>query len=106
MILFVFLLSLLKKDGKRAMGTYLGGSKSPAYEPIMNKKTFIGNARLFGKDYVTVYAPIINDSGKVIGILFIGYDFTQGLISLSKKINKMKTGENGHVYTVNLKQKI
>ena len=95
--------SLLKTDGKRAMGTYLGGSKSPAYEPIMNKKTFIGNARLFGKDYVTVYSPIVDASGDVIGILFIGYDFTQGLKSLSQKINEMKIGENGHFYAINLK---
>ncbi|MDA3909623.1 MAG: methyl-accepting chemotaxis protein [Sulfurimonas sp.] len=95
--------SLLKTDGKRAMGTYLGGSKSPAYEPVMNKKTFIGNARLFGKDYVTVYSPIIDASQNVIGILFIGYDFTQGLKSLSTKIDKMKIGENGHFYAINLK---
>ena len=95
--------SLLKTDGKRAMGTYLGGSKSPAYEPIMNKKIFVGNARLFGKDYVTVYSPIIDPSGSVIGILFIGYDFTQGLKSLSQKIDKMLIGKNGHYYAINLK---
>jgi len=95
--------SLLKTDGKRAMGTYLGGSKSPAYGPIMNKETFIGNARLFGKDYVTVYSPIVDASGTVIGILFIGYDFTQGLKSLSQKIDKMTIGENGHFYAINLK---
>ncbi len=97
--------SLLKTDGKRAMGTYLGGSKSPAYKPIMNKKTYIGNARLFGKDYVTVYSPIIDIQGSIIGILFIGYDFTQGLKSLSQKIDKMVIGENGHFYAINLKTK-
>lgn len=95
--------SLLKQDGKRAMGTYLGGSKSPAYKPVMDKKTYVGNARLFGKDYVTVYSPILDVSKKVIGILFIGYDFTDGLKSLSKKINQMKIGENGHFYAINLK---
>ena len=97
--------SLLKTDGKRAMGTYLGGSKSPAYEPIMNKQTFIGNARLFGKDYVTVYSPIVDTYKNIIGILFIGYDFTDGLKSLSQKINTMKIGEHGHFYAINLKTK-
>ncbi|EDZ61342.1 methyl-accepting chemotaxis sensory transducer [Sulfurimonas gotlandica GD1] len=97
--------SLLKIDGKRAMGTYLGGSKSPAFKPIMDKQTYIGNARLFGKDYVTVYSPILSISGDVIGILFIGYDFTDGLKSLSQKINQMKIGENGHFYAINLKTK-
>ena len=71
----------------------------------MNKRTFIGNARLFGKDYVTVYSPILNGNGTVIGILFIGYDFTDGLKSLSKKINQMKIGENGHFFAINLKTK-
>ncbi|MFT7004479.1 MAG: methyl-accepting chemotaxis protein [Sulfurimonas sp.] len=97
--------SLLKTDGKRAMGTYLGGSKSPAFKPVMDKQTYIGNARLFGKDYVTVYAPILDSNNKVIGILFIGYDFTDGLKSLSAKIDEMKIGENGGFYAINLKTK-
>lgn len=94
--------SLLKEDGTRAMGTYLG-TKSPAYEPIMNKKTYVGYARLFGQDYVTVYAPILDDEQNVIGILFIGTNFTKGLASISEKINKMKIGENGQFYAINLK---
>ena len=97
--------SLLKEDGTRAMGTYLGGAKSPAYEPIMNGQTYVGNARLFGKDYVTVYSPIQNFEKEVIGILFIGYDFTKGLEKLSKKINDIKIGENGFFYAINLKSK-
>jgi len=94
--------SLLKEDGTRAMGTYLG-KKSPAYEPIMNKQTYVGYARLFGKDYVTVYAPILDDEKNVIGILFIGTNFTKGLSKLSDKIDKMKIGENGQFYAINLK---
>ncbi|MBV5278941.1 MAG: Cache 3/Cache 2 fusion domain-containing protein, partial [Campylobacteraceae bacterium] len=93
--------SLKKEDGSRAMGTYLG-KKSPAYESIMNKKQYVGNARLFGKDYITVYAPIIEED-KVIGILFIGYNFTDGLKTLKNEINKMKIGENGFFYALNTK---
>ena len=93
--------SLKKEDGTRALGTFLG-KKSPAYETIMNKKYYIGNARLFGKDYITVYAPIIEE-GKVIGILFIGYNFTDGLKSLKNEITKMKIGENGYFYAINTK---
>ncbi|HIP45440.1 MAG TPA: hypothetical protein EYG93_08960 [Sulfurospirillum arcachonense] len=94
--------SLLKEDGTRAMGTYLG-TKSPAYKVIMNKQTYVGYARLFGKDYVTVYAPILDDEQNVIGILFIGTNFTKGLKNLSNKIDKMKIGENGQFYAINLK---
>ena len=57
--------SLKKEDGSRAMGTFLGKT-SPAYEPIMKKQKYVGNARLFGKDYITVYAPIVED-GQILG---------------------------------------
>lgn len=93
--------SLKKEDGSRAMGTFLG-KKSPAYENIMKKQKYVGNARLFGKDYITVYAPIIEDD-KILGILFIGYDFTQGLKTLSSEMLKMKVGENGYFYAINIK---
>ena len=93
--------SLKKEDGTRAMGTFLGKT-SPAYEPIMKKKQYIGSARLFGKDYITVYAPIIEDD-KILGILFIGYNFTEGLKALEHQINGMKIGENGYFYAMNTK---
>jgi len=93
--------SLKNEEGKRAMGTFLG-TTSPAYAPIMSQKEYVGIARLFGKDYVTVYAPIV-EKGSVIGILFIGYDFTEGLKTLEKEINKMKMGENGYFYAMNTK---
>lgn len=93
--------SLKKEDGSRAMGTFLG-KNSPAYEPIMKKKQYVGSARLFGKDYITVYAPIVEDD-KILGILFIGYNFTEGLKALEHQINGMKIGENGYFYAINTK---
>ena len=93
--------SLKKEDGSRAMGTFLGKT-SPAYEPIMKKQKYVGNARLFGKDYITVYAPIVED-GQILGILFIGYNFTEGLKTLKSEINKMKIGEHGYFYAINTK---
>lgn len=93
--------SLKKEDGSRAMGTMLGKT-SPAYAPIMKKQKYVGSARLFGKDYITVYAPIIEDD-KILGILFIGYNFTEGLKALEQQINGMKIGENGYFYAMNTK---
>ncbi|MBE0491668.1 MAG: methyl-accepting chemotaxis protein [Sulfurospirillum sp.] len=95
--------SLKKQDGSRAMGTFLGKA-SPAYEPIMKKQTYVGNARLFGKDYITVYSPIITDE-EVIGILFIGYDFTEGLKGFKQKVKSLVIGENGYYYAINTKSK-
>jgi methyl-accepting chemotaxis protein len=104
MISYVFQPSLKKEDGSRAMGTFLGKA-SPAYEPIMKKQRYVGNARLFGKDYVTVYAPIIEDD-QILGVLFIGYDFTQGLKTLKTEMNKMILGQNGYFYAINTKSQM
>lgn len=93
--------SLKKEDGSRAMGTFLG-KNSPAYEPIMKKQKYVGNARLFGKDYITVYAPIV-EGDQILGILFIGYNFTDGLKNLKDQISKMKIGEKGYFYALNTK---
>jgi len=93
--------SLKKEDGSRAMGTYLGKT-SPAYEFIMKKQKYIGSARLFGQDYITVYAPIIEDD-KILGILFIGYNFSEGLKALKHQIINMKIGEKGYFYAMNTK---
>ena len=93
--------SLKKEDGSRAMGTMLGKT-SPAYESIMKKQKYIGSAMLFGKNYITVYAPII-ENDKIVGILFIGYNFTEGLKSLKHQINSMKIGDNGYFYAINTK---
>jgi len=60
-----------KPDGSRAVGTMLGQA-SAAYRPIMNKELFLGEANILGLPYLTAYDPVIDESGKVIGIYFIG----------------------------------
>lgn len=91
--------SLKKEDDTRAIGTLLGKTH-PAYEPIMKKQNYVGYARLFGKDYITVYAPII-ENNKIIGILFIGYCYVSDLATLKNEINKTKIGESGFSYSLN-----
>jgi len=95
--------SLKKEDGSRAMGTFLG-KKSPAYESIMKQQRYVGMAKLFGKNYITSYSPIVED-GKILGILFIGYNFSDGLKGLKSEINKMKIGQNGYFYALDAKTK-
>ena len=94
--------SLKKNDGTRAMGTYLT-KKSPAYAKIKNKQSYTGMAHLFGKTYITVYKPLLDDDKNIIGILYIGYDFSVGLNTISKKIDKLKIGINGYYYVMNAK---
>ncbi|RXJ60465.1 methyl-accepting chemotaxis protein [Candidatus Marinarcus aquaticus] len=93
--------TLEKDDGTRAFGTMLG-NKSPALKPILNKETFYGKVKLFGKDYYVVYEPII-EKGEVIGIMFIGYDFTSVLESLKEDIKKIKINEQGYAFMMDNK---
>lgn len=96
--------SLRKQDGSRAFGTFLT-KKSPAYEPIMNKKSYTGTAILFGKNYMTKYEPILDKNNEIIGILYMGFDFTNGLKSLKQTINDSRIGERGRFFIINTKTK-
>lgn len=95
--------SLKRPDGSRTLGTFLG-KKSPAYEPIMNGKKYFGSAHLFGSDYMAVYNPIIKD-GKVIGILYVGYNYTKSFEDFKAKLKNIKVGENGYLFIVSTKEK-
>ena len=63
--------NIKKKDGSRAVGTLLG-KDSAAYKPVVSGRIFTGEAMILGVPYYTVYDPIKDDSGKVIGIYFAG----------------------------------
>ena len=88
--------SLKKEDGQRALGTPLG-AKHPAFAMMMAGDSYTGRAKLFGRDYMSRYIPLKDAAGKIVGIAFIGIDFTEGLDALEKKINALKFGESGLV---------
>ena len=82
-----------KADGSRAVGTMLGYS-SAAYQPIMDKKLFLGNANILGLPYLTAYDPVIDENGNVIGIYFIGVlkSETDAVIAKEQRHLLMKIG--------------
>ena len=45
-----------KADGSRALGTFLGKTHPGLSAPI--RQEYEGYAKLFGKDYMTVYRPV------------------------------------------------
>jgi methyl-accepting chemotaxis protein len=63
--------NIIKGDGKRAVGTPLG-QKGRVYPVLTAGKTYNGEATILGKDYYTIYEPISDPAGKVIGILYAG----------------------------------
>jgi methyl-accepting chemotaxis protein len=95
--------SLKKEDGGRAIGTALDRTH-PAYQGLLKGEDFVGKATLFGKDYMTKYLPIKDDQGKVIAVLFIGLDFTDGLKALKEKIRSIKIAQTGYFYVLDAKE--
>jgi methyl-accepting chemotaxis protein len=95
--------SLRKTDGSRAIGTLLGKGH-PGYEKLINGEQFVGRAHLFNRDYMTVYSPVKDYTGETIAILYIGFDFTEGLESLYKQFTDLRFGENGGVLLFNTKK--
>ncbi|WP_144213538.1 methyl-accepting chemotaxis protein [Shewanella donghaensis] len=91
--------SVKKQDGKRALVTYLG-KEHPGYQALIKGESYEGYAKLFGKDYMTVYRPLKNDSGAVIGILYIGFDISSSIAELQKTINHLTIEETGYFMMV------
>jgi signal transduction histidine kinase/DNA-binding response OmpR family regulator len=91
--------SLKKEDGHRAQGTRLG-MQHPGYALLMAGKPYTGSAVLFGRNYMTSYRPLLTASGEVIGVSFIGVDFTEGLSALRNKLNSIRIGRDGYLYVL------
>ncbi|MEM1944091.1 MAG: methyl-accepting chemotaxis protein, partial [Candidatus Caldarchaeum sp.] len=77
--------SVRKDDGSRAVGTTLG-KESAAYRPLMEGKRYVGEAKILGKPYATVYEPLLDQRGEVIGVFFAGVpaEKVQEMVALGK----------------------
>ncbi|HUJ19427.1 MAG TPA: Cache 3/Cache 2 fusion domain-containing protein [Nitrospirota bacterium] len=95
--------SLKKQDGSRAIGTFLG-KEHPGYALLLQGENYTGKATLFSKDYMTKYVPIKDERGAVIGIFFIGIDFTENLKALKDKIRTVRVGDSGYLYVLDAKK--
>jgi methyl-accepting chemotaxis protein len=91
--------SLKNEKGERAMGTMLGKSH-PAYPLITAGKSFTGRALLFGRAYMTHYEPIKSDAGKIIGILFVGFDLDAFETAMDRMAGSAKFFQHGGTYIV------
>src|ERR1700754_484862 len=60
-----------KENGDRAVGTQLAPDH-PGQAPLRKGQAYKGPAVLFGKSFMTAYYPVMNPSGKVIGIIYVG----------------------------------
>jgi len=96
--------SVHKTDGSRAIGTFLT-KNSPAFDPIINKKEYIGTVKLFGKNYMAVYSPIVSNND-VIGVLFVAYNFDELYNVLQSKLEEVKFGQTGYLFVIDVKDNV
>ena len=76
--------SIQKSDGSRAVGTPL--AKGPAYDAVFAGKSYRGEAEILGVPYITGYDPILDASGKTIGVLFVGIPKSQFYEAMYKAV--------------------
>jgi methyl-accepting chemotaxis protein len=86
--------SLTKQDGNRAIGTVLD-RQGPAYQRVFSGQTYIGRAVLFDRSYMTQYSPVRDASGKVIAVLFIGFDYTDEQKAQFDNLKRFRIGQTG-----------
>ncbi len=91
--------SVKKENGDRAVGTVLD-LQSPAYAQMQVGQPYTGRVTLFGKQFMTQYEPIKDAAGKVIGILYIGLDFTQSLDNIKRDLKAQYQDELGFSFAI------
>lgn len=65
--------NIVKPDGQRAVGTWLG-KENPVHAAMLRRETFMGEATILGKHYYTVYQPVLDAAGQPVGIFYVGVD--------------------------------
>ena len=63
--------SLLTADGRSAVNTKLDRDY-PSYQALIQNRSYIGEAIIFGRNYDTYYAPLTDEQGQLTGAVFVG----------------------------------
>ncbi|MBE9468712.1 MAG: Cache 3/Cache 2 fusion domain-containing protein [Bacteroidetes bacterium] len=87
--------NVLKKDGTRALFTYIPNN-SPVVKAIEQGKTFFGRAYVVNDWYITAYEPIFHNN-KIIGMIYVG-DKEKDLNILRKKLYELKIGKDSYPF--------
>ena len=83
-----------KQDGNRAIGTVLDHA-NPAYARLMAGQSFVGRSLLFERFYMSQYTPVRDSSGKVIAVLYVGFDYTDAQKAQFENLKRFRIGQTG-----------
>jgi len=93
-----------KKDGTRAIGTCIpalapDGAANPVLEAVLAGKTYRGRAFVLDSWYLTAYQPLLDRTGRVAGMLYVGI-LQEGLPALRQGILDTVVGETGYIWVL------
>ena len=91
--------TLKNEKGAPAVGTILDRSH-PAFAAVEAGQTYMGLASMFGRQYMAHYRPLKDASGKIVGMAFVGQDFSELLNNLKASIRSLKVGETGYYFVI------
>jgi len=83
-----------KQDGTRAIGTLLDHA-NPAYARLMAGQNYVGRALLFERFYMSQYTPVRDSSGKIIAVLYVGFDYTDAQNAQFENLKRFRIGRTG-----------
>ena len=86
------------RDGQRVIGSFIP-SNSPVSQAISSGATFRGIANVAGKDFIAVYVPFRDKSGKIIAAIAVALD-QDARGDIRESIIKTKVGKTGYVFVI------
>ena len=99
--------NVVKKDGTRAIGTYIpavnpDGKSNPVISTILSGNTFKGRAFVVDDWYITAYEPIYGVGNKVVGVLYVGFS-QEGDKGIRQAMMDTVIGKTGYVFVLDNK---
>jgi methyl-accepting chemotaxis protein len=91
--------------GARGIGTILD-PQGKAIVATRQGKSFYGAVYILDKPYITLYEPMTNDSGEVIGVWLVGFPVASFLEKIDQTIGRTNGLESLFIVLVDDKQKI
>ncbi|WP_370575161.1 methyl-accepting chemotaxis protein [Methanomethylovorans sp.] len=96
--------TITNENGDRVIGTKLS---DVIYDTVVTGgQTYHGRADVLGNWYLAVYEPIRDNSGKIIGILFIGLPEEHYRQLIKEQIADITIGETGYMYIMDSSGKV
>lgn len=99
--------NIRKADGARATGTFIpvvnpDGQPNPVVSKVLKGEIYRGRAFVVNAWYITVYKPLMDEAGRLVGMLYDGVKEQEGG-RLNEVIADVKIGESGYAFVMDSK---